>query len=113
MPDIAASIPEIQTRFIVTEVTVSGMPERSAATRVTFKESAGSIQHPYLISSIIAGSIPARLIASFMVMLAIVAAFISRNVPPKVPIAVRHADTITTSFISSSPLLQSVSVKFP
>jgi hypothetical protein len=37
--------------------------------------------------------------ASFMVTLAMVAAWLSRRVPPNVPMAVLHAEAITTSFI--------------
>ena len=51
-----------------------------------------------------AGSIPALLTASFMVTLPMVAAFMSRNVPPNVPIAVLQAETMTISFILLSSL---------
>jgi hypothetical protein len=99
IPEITASIPEMHTRFTVTAVTSSGIPAMSAEIRVVFKESTGSRQQPNLTSPMIAGSIPARLTASFITTLPRVARFISLNVPPKPPIAVRQADTITTSFI--------------
>jgi len=48
------------------------------------------------------GAIPARVMASFMLTLPMTAAFRSRRLPPKAPIAVLHAETITTSFIVDS-----------
>jgi hypothetical protein len=51
------------------------------------------------------GSIPARLTASFMATAAMRAPIMSFNVPPNVPIAVLHAETMTTSFILSSLFL--------
>jgi hypothetical protein len=57
------------------------------------------MQQPNRTSSMMAGSIPALLTASFMATLAKLAAFISLMVPPKPPMAVRQPDTITTSRI--------------
>ena len=102
MPEMVASMPEMHTRLTVAAVTVSGMPASSAAMRVTFMVSTGSRQHPKRTSSITAGSIPARFTAACMATLAILAAWRSFNVPPKAPMAVRHADAITTSFIQRS-----------
>ncbi len=42
---------------------------------------------------------PALSTAAFMVALAMVAAWLSFKVPPNVPMAVRQAEAITTSFI--------------
>ena len=46
IPEMAASMPEMQTRLTVTAVTVSGIPASSAPTRVTFRVSADSMQQP-------------------------------------------------------------------
>jgi hypothetical protein len=46
IPERTASMPEMQTRLIVTAGTESGMPAKSAAMRVTFKVSTGSMQQP-------------------------------------------------------------------
>jgi hypothetical protein len=45
-------------------------------------------------------SIPALLIASFITTLPNVAQFESFSAPPKAPMAVLHAETITTSFMA-------------
>jgi hypothetical protein len=42
---------------------------------------------------------PALFMASFIATAASFAAWLSFKVPPKAPIAVRHAETITTSFM--------------
>ena len=112
---MTASIPEMQTRLMVTAVTVSGIPAIRAATRVTFRASTGSMQQPNRTSSIMPGSMPALLTASFMATLARLAAFISLIVPPNPPMAVRQADTITTSRISTSisESFQSFSIHCP
>jgi hypothetical protein len=89
----------MQTRFTVTAVTSSGIPAMMAEILVVFKESTGSRQQPKRTSPISAGSIPVLFIAPFITTLPRVARFISLRVPPKLPIAVRQADTITTSFI--------------
>ena len=46
IPDMIASMPEIQTRLMVTAVTESGMPAIRAAMRVTLSVSTGSMQQP-------------------------------------------------------------------
>ena len=96
-----ASMPHMQTRLMVTAVTDSGTPASSAATRVIFSVSTGSMQHPKRTSSIRAGSIPARSIAPFMAVFPMFHPPTSFRVPPKVPMAVLHAETITTSFMKS------------
>ena len=108
-----ASIPEMQTRFTVTAVTVSGIPAISAAIRVTFNASVGSMQQPKRTSSISAASIPARLTASFMTMQPRAAQLRSRSEPPKVPMAVRQADTITQSFMMFPPDIEYAVQKNP
>ncbi len=52
-----ASIADVQTRLMVTAVTLSGMPAMRAATRDTLRASTGSMQHPKRTSSIMPGSI--------------------------------------------------------
>jgi hypothetical protein len=99
IPEMTASIPDMHTRLMVAAMTVSGIDDRSAATRLTLKASMGSIQHPYRTSSIIPASIPALFIASIMVTAAIAGALLSLRLPPNAPIAVRQPDTITTSRI--------------
>ena len=103
MPETTASIPEMQTRLTVTAVTVSGIPAIRAAMRVTLRASTGSMQQPKRTSSMSAGSIPALLTASRITTLPSAAQFRSRSEPPKVPMAVRQADTITHSFIRFPP----------
>ncbi len=102
MPETVASMPEMQTRLTVAAVTVSGMPAISAAMRVMFMLSTGSRQQPKRTSSIRAGSTPARSRAAFMATLAILVTCRSRRVPPKAPMAVRHAAAMTTSFMGGS-----------
>jgi hypothetical protein len=93
----------MHTRLTVTAGTSSGIPARRAEIRVVFKESTGSRQHPKRTSPIIAGSIPARRTASFITTLPNLDKLKSFKVPPKAPIAVRQADTITTSFMMEKP----------
>ncbi len=69
IPEMTASIPEMQTRLTVTAVTVSGIPAISAEMRVTLRASVGSMQQPKRTSSIRALSIPALMTASFITML--------------------------------------------
>jgi len=77
------------------------MPAIRAATRVVLSVLGCSMQQPNRTSSMIAGSmLPARLMASFMTTAAMRAPITSFNDPPNVPIAVLHADTMTTSFIA-------------
>ena len=64
-------MPEVQTRLMVAAGTVLGIPANREATRVTFKLSWCSRQHPKRTSSIDSGFIPARSTASFMTALAI------------------------------------------
>src|SRR5665647_1825376 len=71
-------------------------PNTLNTARVVFSVLGCSMQQPNRTSSIMTGSIPARLMASFMTTAAMRAPIMSFNVPPKVPIAVLHADTITT-----------------
>jgi hypothetical protein len=92
----------MHTLLIVAAGTDSGIPAMRAPIRVTFIASVGFKQHPNRTSSIISGDIPARSTAAFIGTLAIFAACISRKVPPNAPIAVRQADTITTSVIWNS-----------
>jgi hypothetical protein len=66
MPEITVSIPEMQTRFKVTAVDVSGIPASMAATRAILSPLYGSMQQPKRTSLIKAGDIPARLTASFI-----------------------------------------------
>jgi hypothetical protein len=89
----------MQTLLIVAAGTVSGMSAKRAPTLATFNVSLDSIQHPYLISSMVPGSILALLIASFIVKAARLAPFMGRRLPPNAPIGVRQPETITTSSI--------------
>jgi hypothetical protein len=59
IPETTASMDDVQTRLMVTAVTLSGMPARSAPTRATFRASPGSRQQPKRTSSIMPGSMPA------------------------------------------------------
>jgi hypothetical protein len=88
---------------MVKAVTDSGIPAKRAPTRATLSVLQDSRQQPNRTSSMIDGSIPARLMASFMTTAAILAPITFFKVPPNVPIAVLHAETITTSFIVQTP----------
>jgi hypothetical protein len=99
IPEIMASIPEMQTLLMVTAGTASGISASNAPTLATFNVSQDSMQHPYRISSIMSGSILARLMASFMVTAARLAPFMGSRLPPNAPIAVLQPDIMTTSSI--------------
>jgi len=99
IPEIVASMPEMHTRLIVTATDVFGTPAFSAAIRVRLSELYGSKQFPKRTSSISSGATPDRRMASLIATLARSTTCRSLNDPPNEPIAVRQAETITTSFI--------------
>ena len=91
--------PEPQTLLIVIAGTSFGIPASKAACLATFCPSPPWRTHPYTTSSIVAGSIPALLIASLIVIAPKVLAAVFLRLPPKLPIGVLTALAITTSLI--------------
>jgi hypothetical protein len=102
-----ACSPDEQKRLIVTAEDSLGTPASHDACLATFIPcSASGIAHPSITSSIISGSSPGvRSIAAFMTVPAMSSGLVSFSVPRgALPTAVLNAETITASFIASSPL---------
>ena len=103
--------PEEQKRLIVMALVSTGSPARIAAARATFMPcSASGIAQPIITSSISEASNPGtRAIASLITAAPRSSGRVSRRVPlGALPTAVRTAETITASFISSSNPMSNV-----
>ena len=96
--------PEPQTLFRVIAGTSLGIPASIAACLATFCPRPPWSTQPYSTSSIVAGSIPALLIASLIAIAPSVLAAVPLSEPPKLPSGVLTALAITTSLIIISSL---------
>ena len=97
---LTALNPEPQTLLIVIAGISSGKPDFTAACLAVFWPRPAWITLPMITSSTNSGLIPALLTASLITNAPKSTAGTSFKDPPKVPIAVLTALTITTSFIN-------------
>ena len=81
---------------------LSGMPAARAACRAGFIPRPAERTFPMSTSSTCSGFTPARFSASAMAIAPSLVAGTSANAPPKVPMGVRAAPAMTTSFMVSS-----------
>src|ERR1035437_561469 len=91
-----------QTMLIVSALTVSASPPRSAACREGFCPSPAGKTHPITHSSILSTATPARRTASRTTIAPSSTALMSLSAPRNLPTGVRTALTITTSFMTNT-----------
>src|ERR1035437_11191166 len=91
-----------QTMLIVSALTVSASPPRSAACLAGFCPSPAGSTHPITHSSILSAETPARRTASRTTIAPSSTALMSLSAPRNLPTGVRTALTITTSFMTNT-----------
>src|SRR6185503_5485630 len=96
---IADCRPEPQTLFTVVAGTESGRPALIAACRAGFMPSPACRMQPRMTSSTWSGRTPLRRTASRTATVPSSTAETSLNAPPKVPMAVRQPERMTTSVV--------------
>src|ERR1044072_5921928 len=92
-------IPLAQTLLTVVQITLSGRPAYLAACRAGAWPRLACNTHPISTSSTCSGRIHAFSMADLIAIAPNFVAGTSYNAPPKLPIGVRTAETIYTSFI--------------
>ena len=93
-PSTIVFMPEPHSMFTVVAVTSTGMPAPIAACRATFCPFPAASTQPRKTSSTWSGATPARLSASATTIVPSAGAEVSFRAPPKLPMAVRHAETM-------------------